>query len=357
MDAGDNNLILKAYHLQFKSSWKIREYIIGILKNHFIDSDNVHSIICAIRTFKNQGNQTGKNSDPARFLQVDFYNKYESSWSNNNEEKEFYKGYKIDDHALMGSYYKRTLDNESFLIITSEHNKIYETIESRIQGCHFIDMESIKLYKGDKQENKDVGRFSDFEINYLFYKYNKAGNEIEAKKTKWTSLVFPFFFLSEFVGMVNVVFEGELDINSIEDFVKFLRNAKNIFYRGIIDSITDEWIVNNPGRNFIDCLHYFFPLKEIDGNNTKYYDPFIDDKSNGNDIAIFIPSIHEKSSTYMPLLVRNDSNNKYYYLNISIEYSDTEMRLFAFNVISHIQWLWQRWEAKNCINNKKGDMH
>jgi len=354
----DETHLFKAYHLQYDSQWDMGKYIVNILKNHFIHLENVHSVICAHRIY-DKGNKTTFTHN----FKFSFFNKYENEWNYNekieindteyniDDCKKHYLEYPIRDDDLMGSYYKNALDDNSFLLITSKHNKTYKSLEKKIQGCNVIDFDSVLLYLEGKSQNEtvDIKKFKEFELHYLLYNYKEADMKLNEKQQQWTLLLFPYFFLTEFVGFVTVVFEGDLDINSIEHSINFLRNAQSIFYRAIIDTITDDWIEKNGNYSFIDCLKYFFPLKEMNTDSNNLYNSFVHE--NLGDMTVFVPPFHENSKTYMPLLIKNDDNENYY-IDEPIIYSDSEMRLFAFEVISHIQWLLQRWECKK-PNKKK----
>jgi len=353
-----------AYHLHFSSEFDIGRYIVNILQMHFIHLGNVHSVIFAHRVCPSPSND--ENGENSHYLKFHYYNKYAASWEKNGNKikvnggkievdvtkaAENYKTNPFPDGILMGSFYKNALDNNSFLVITSKHNKSYKSLENKIKGCKVIDMDSVALYiKEEDEKRQHIEEFKNFELNYLFYKYNEAETVRDKKIVQWTSLLFPYFFLTEFVGLVTVVFEGELDVDSIEQYSQFLRKAQSLFYRSIIDSIIDEWVEKNKGKSIIEYIKYFFPLKPINPDSklednlfNEFTTYFSEKEKNGNnEIKILIPSFHKNGNTYMPLLL----NNENYYIDKPIEFIDQEMRSFAFDQISHIQWLWQRWISK-----------
>ena len=340
------NLILRAYHLEFDSTWEPREYIINSLKYHFACSGNIYSIICGIRAF-NKSNLDGTK----RFLKFDFFNKNEKSFPC---DAFFYKSFYTCDDALLGTFFK-TLDANSFVIITSKHSGFYESLEEKLNGCHVMDMDSVVLYKqkvekvkqnpDDASEINNYKVFNNFELNYLF------GNN---EKQQWTALIFPLFFLSDFVGLINVVFSGELDINSIENLVEFMGRAKQIYYREIVDYIVSDWLENNDQKGFPELLQYVLSsIKEIPGDIIKYYDPFIEaEKSKKVEIPIYIPPFNISHKTNMPLLINFNKKKKYYYIDRPIENSAVKMKLSAFDDISHIHWLWQLWRLRIDTNHK-----
>ncbi len=376
-----------AYHLKYNSSWGLRDYIIAMFKNHFIHLENVRSVICSHWAFK-KGETPILDSDVAK-LRFSFYNKYQKNWKdddfitldkmNNGEPitkklsdcQAIYENKYINYKALMGSFYQDVLDNSSFLIVTSKHNASYEALESEIDGCHIIDMDSAKLYIKDTErkvsytdeEEEHIEILKKFEQDYLLF----AKKEIKKDDDDWTSLLFPYFFLDKFLGFVIIVFEGLLDVNSIRQSAEFMQKAHSLFNRSIVDSIVDEWIKckRKEPLQFVDFLKYIFQFgnctERCEGLKNIYQSFLRKDLNNG--VSVFIPPFHHNSHIHIPILIKvnqedpavstsddstDETSMEYcYYLKHPIKYSDEEMRVYSFEVITQIQWLWHRWTCGN----------
>jgi hypothetical protein len=369
-----DTLRICSYNFNLKIKENFKRYILDILQQQFNHFENIESVVISLKTYDDK-NPESNCLNPLFFISNEA--KYKGNSLFNTLSKSYREAFIGDDEKFLG-FYKNALNNESVLVVTKRHNQLYKSMEKKVKGCVVIDYDTIKNYQKISSVTKTVKENindNKKEIKKLVEKIKKDNDntdkdinaldklikeipEIEKidifeelflipRVENWTVIIFPYYFLSQFIGIVSVAFKGGFDINVLENYIEFLRYAKTTFYVGIINHIIDDWINNNDteDKSFIDLIKYFLPLEELT-ENKNYYEPFLKN-SNQTEQSIFTPLIRENNNKYLPLLLKyNNSAGLFYKVNKPINSSKMEIRDFTFSIISHIQWLWQHWMDK-----------
>lgn len=192
----------------------------------------------------------------------------------------------------------------------------------------------------------------------------------------WTMISSPYFFLNRFIGTIGVVFE-DFESGKIESYVNFLSKAKDSFQRGIINYIADDYFENNKNEKpiFNEFLNHFMDIKEIEEEYLiKILDSHLEEKGKKNGDFIYMPLIRNEKKTEHNMVLpfafsyndgtyieqretdenKDQSKNHHFKLNREVESTEEEIRLVAFELVTHIQWLWDIWyrKTKNEVNEK-----
>jgi hypothetical protein len=251
---------------------------------------------------------------------------------------------KIEDDKKCNEYIFELIQHYGGIILNNNSKKEKDDNE-RIETEHYTSNKDTEIDYRKRQA----------QIMSVFEQYY-----IAPENNNWTMIAFPYFFLNQFLGTIGVVFE-DFEAEKIESYIHFLSTAKNSFHRGIIYFIANDFCNNNNDNNgikFKDIVNYFMDINELNGEKDKYITSLLKSHFNKNENEengdlIYMPLIRKgKNKEYemtLPFVFSESDTNSYCFeFKKDIVGSEEEIRQTAFELITHIQWLWDFWK------NRKG---
>lgn len=369
-----SDIELKAYsfNLTLKSDDFI-DYIFSILKQNFPSYSTISGIALSIKAFKdNNGNKS-----------------YLKPHYDDSSSEEKLKSTFITDNDLFFPFYKNSKPNSIF-VITSDNKNIYSTLENSMANCKVIHLSSIENYLETYNKSTNNTLCNDCNVTNCPFLNNKkpSTNDLEWWKNNvlnidsnfkkcnatrviinyeklllpihdWVIIAFPFFFINKFIGTYGIIMKNHFDHSFIESYIKFLRKANINFNRGLVNHIFNDWKQNNPNSKFCNLLSYFIDIEKLT-NFPNINDSF--KKIEKNDYKIYYPILHENNTAnkFLLLSINEDKNNdspKYYKYHIR-DFDDNNsfnIQQETFELISHIQWLWDLWQNYEVKHNNKNN--